>query len=380
MRLNADFTKRVVIRPEDYDWVASPASGVDRMMLDRIGDEVARATTIVRFAPNSAFDAHTHGGGEEYLVLDGVFSDEAGDYPVGTYVRNPIGTAHRPHIGPEGATILVKLHQFDAHGYRADGRGHAVRAVRRIGHAGCRDAAASRRAGETVELQRWRAGASMPAARHEGGTGSLRAGRHLGRRTRTLSGGYVGAKPAGILARSGHSPEGCLLYVKTGHLAAERSGGLRLSRRSGGSAMKITVIGASRGIGRKVVDYALERGHHGPRRGAQCRGMDIDADGFEAFPGDATDPELLARAVGGADAVMSDPRRTARHPRLQPTTLFSTVTQALIPAMQDAGVRRLLVVTGFGAGDSYAKLSTPEKITMKLFLGRAYADKACRRT
>jgi anti-sigma factor ChrR (cupin superfamily) len=81
MRLNADFTKRVVIRPEDYDWVASAASGVDRMMLDRIGDEVARATTIVRFAPNSAFDAHTHGGGEEYLVLDGVFSDEAGDYP-----------------------------------------------------------------------------------------------------------------------------------------------------------------------------------------------------------------------------------------------------------------------------------------------------------
>jgi anti-sigma factor ChrR (cupin superfamily) len=45
-------------------------------------------------------------------VLEGVFSDEAGDYPAGTYVRNPIGTAHRPHIGPEGATILVKLHQF----------------------------------------------------------------------------------------------------------------------------------------------------------------------------------------------------------------------------------------------------------------------------
>jgi hypothetical protein len=200
MRLNADFTKRVVIRPEDYDWVASPASGVDRMMLDRIGDEVARATTIVRFAPDSAFDAHTHGGGEEYLVLDGVFSDEAGDYPVGTYVRNPIGTAHRPHIGPEGATILVKLHQF-AHRYRADGRGHATGPVRRIGHA--------RNGGslplhavpaETVELQRWRAGASMPAARHEGGTGSLRAGRHLGRRTRTLSGGYVGAQPAGIRA------------------------------------------------------------------------------------------------------------------------------------------------------------------------------------
>ncbi|MEM6311124.1 MAG: cupin domain-containing protein, partial [Pseudomonadota bacterium] len=113
MRLNADFSKRVVVRPEDYNWVNSPASGVDRMMLDRIGDEVARATTIVRFAPNSSFDAHSHGGGEEFLVLEGVFSDEHADYPSGTYVRNPIGTSHTPHIGPEGATILVKLHQFD---------------------------------------------------------------------------------------------------------------------------------------------------------------------------------------------------------------------------------------------------------------------------
>ena len=112
MKLNADFSKRVVIRPEEYDWVDSPASGVKRMMLDRIGDEVARATTIVRFAPNSTFDPHTHGGGEEFLVLEGVFSDEHADHPVGSYVRNPIGTAHRPHIGPEGCTILVKLCQF----------------------------------------------------------------------------------------------------------------------------------------------------------------------------------------------------------------------------------------------------------------------------
>lgn len=113
MKLRADFSKREVVRPNDYVWKASPASGVERMMLDRIGDEVARATTIVRFAPNSQFDSHTHGGGEEYLVLEGVFSDEHGDYPAGTYVRNPIGTKHRPHIGPEGAKILVKLWQFD---------------------------------------------------------------------------------------------------------------------------------------------------------------------------------------------------------------------------------------------------------------------------
>ena len=91
MRVNADFSQRVVVTPGEYSWVASPASGVDRMMLDRIGDEVARATTIVRFRPNSQFEAHTHGGGEEFLVLEGVFSDEHADYPAGTYVRNPIG-------------------------------------------------------------------------------------------------------------------------------------------------------------------------------------------------------------------------------------------------------------------------------------------------
>src|ERR1700761_7282276 len=81
-------------------------------MLDRIGDEVARATSIVRYAPQSRFSAHTHGGGEEFLVLDGVFQDEHGDYPTGTYVRNPPTSRHTP--GSEsGCTLFVKLWQFD---------------------------------------------------------------------------------------------------------------------------------------------------------------------------------------------------------------------------------------------------------------------------
>lgn len=81
-------------------------------MLDRIGEEVARATSIVRYAPGSAFSAHTHTGGEEFLVLDGVFQDEHGDYPAGTYVRNPPTTQHTPSSAP-GCTIFVKLWQFD---------------------------------------------------------------------------------------------------------------------------------------------------------------------------------------------------------------------------------------------------------------------------
>ena len=86
-------------------------AGVDRRMLDRIGEEVARATSIVRYAEGSSFSEHTHSGGEEFIVLDGVFQDEHGDYPAGTYVRNPIGTHHVPRSGP-GCTIFVKLWQF----------------------------------------------------------------------------------------------------------------------------------------------------------------------------------------------------------------------------------------------------------------------------
>ena len=83
------------------------------MMFDRIGDEVARATSLVRFPPNSTFPPHVHGGGEEFFVLEGAFGDEHRMYPAGTYVRNPIGTSHSPRVGDEGCLIFVKLHQFD---------------------------------------------------------------------------------------------------------------------------------------------------------------------------------------------------------------------------------------------------------------------------
>ncbi|WP_296426836.1 cupin domain-containing protein [Yoonia sp.] len=112
MELNADFTKRALIHSDDLPWQASPIPGVDRRMLDRIGDEVARATSIVRYAPGSQFSAHTHTGGEEFIVLSGVFQDEHGDYPAGTYVRNPPTSAHTPGAAA-GCVIFVKLWQFD---------------------------------------------------------------------------------------------------------------------------------------------------------------------------------------------------------------------------------------------------------------------------
>jgi len=112
VNLNADFSQRAAMHGSELDWQPSPMPGVHRRMLDRIGDEVARATSIVHYAPGSHFSAHTHGGGEEFLVLDGVFQDEQGDFPAGSYVRNPPQSSHTPASGP-GCTILVKLWQFD---------------------------------------------------------------------------------------------------------------------------------------------------------------------------------------------------------------------------------------------------------------------------
>lgn len=114
MQLHADINEMAWYRgieSGDRGWVPSPLPGVERLMLDRDGDEVAVATSLVRYAPNSTFSAHSHALGEEYLVLEGEFGDEHGRYPVGTYVRNPAGTGHTPFVEP-GCVIWVKLRQF----------------------------------------------------------------------------------------------------------------------------------------------------------------------------------------------------------------------------------------------------------------------------
>jgi anti-sigma factor ChrR (cupin superfamily) len=112
MKINANFEERVLIHSLELEWITSPMAGVDRRPLDRVGDEVARATSIVRYAPGSSFSSHIHTGGEEFLVIEGVFQDEHGDYPPGSYLRNPPKSSHTPGSA-EGCVILVKLWQFD---------------------------------------------------------------------------------------------------------------------------------------------------------------------------------------------------------------------------------------------------------------------------
>ena len=111
MLINADFSQRAALAFEDYHWVDSPQQGVERVMLDRVGAEKARATSIVRYAPDSYFPHHLHPGGEEILVLSGTFSADDIDYAAGWYLRNPPTSGHRPY-SREGTVIFVKLWQM----------------------------------------------------------------------------------------------------------------------------------------------------------------------------------------------------------------------------------------------------------------------------
>ena len=113
MLINADFSCRAALAAEHYQWVQSPQNGVERVMLDRIGAEKARATSIVRYAPDSQFPHHLHPGGEEILVLFGTFSADNRHYPAGWYLRNPPTSGHQPY-SHEGAVIFVKLWQMTA--------------------------------------------------------------------------------------------------------------------------------------------------------------------------------------------------------------------------------------------------------------------------
>jgi len=220
MNLNSDFNARAVVHAAQLDWTPSPIPGVDRRMLDRIGDEVARATSVVRYAPHSRFSAHTHGGGEEFLVLDGVFQDEHGDYPTGTYVRNPPTSRHIPGSEP-GCTLFVKLWQFDP-----DDRKPVRIDTARLSLAPAPDCRGAEFAVlyesplELVLLERWEPGINV-AVPLPGGIELL-----------VLDGSFIESGdeftqlswlrlPAGARLIATAGSRGCKLWVKSGHLARE---------------------------------------------------------------------------------------------------------------------------------------------------------------
>lgn len=113
ININQDFQKTVVVNTASMPWLPSPMPGVQRQPLERAAAESGRVTSVVRYAAGSKFTQHSHPHGEEIFVLDGVFSDENGDYPAGSYLRHPPQSAHAP-FSQQGCTLLVKLDQFAA--------------------------------------------------------------------------------------------------------------------------------------------------------------------------------------------------------------------------------------------------------------------------
>ena len=218
MSLNMDFTQRVVIDSESLDWEPSKMLGVERRKLEREAPESGRATTVVRYAPGSHFSPHTHTGGEEFLVLEGVFSDETGDFGTGSYVRNPIGSTHKPH-SDDGCVILVKLDQFDS----KDTKFVRVKTREVPWHPGLVDGLSVMSlhefGTEHVALVKWTPGTQFTRHTHLGGEEIF-----------VLDGVFEderGRYPKGTWIRNPHdsvhtpfSTEGCTIWVKTGHLPA----------------------------------------------------------------------------------------------------------------------------------------------------------------
>lgn len=217
MRINADFSKAAVKLFDEGGWIPSPSGGVERIMLDRIGGEVARATSLVRYAPGSRFPGHVHGGGEEYFVLSGVFSDEKGDYPAGTYVRNPIGTRHVP-FSTGGCVIWVKLWQFqpdDTAQIVVDTQSRAPEAPHLDLHA---------HGTEKVYLQRLAAGAEHTLATNPGGAEVLVLSGAVRLSGETLTRWSWYRSPPGAAVRLAAGAEGAALLIKHGHLRAVADG------------------------------------------------------------------------------------------------------------------------------------------------------------
>jgi len=213
--LNMDFNERVVIDTGMLPWLPSPMPGVERKPLEREGAESGHATSIVRYAADARFSAHGHPGGEEIFVLDGTFSDEGGEYPAGSYIRNPAGSAHAPY-SRTGCTLFVKLGQF-ADGDTASVRIDTNHAGWLPGQGGLMVMPLHEFEGEHTALVKWPENERFVPHRHFGGEEIL-----------VLSGTFIdehGLYPARTWLRNPHMSlhfpyveEETIILVKVGHL------------------------------------------------------------------------------------------------------------------------------------------------------------------
>ena len=214
--INMDLSQRVVINTNEQDWQQSPMQGVWRKPLAREDMERGHATSIVRYEAGASFSKHNHPLGEEILVLEGMFSDQTGDYHAGTYFRNPEGFIHTP-FSQQGCVVLVKLHQFQSND--SDHITIDTRSTEWLpGNGGLHVMPLHSFATEQVALVKWPAGERFQPHTHFGGEEIF-----------VLNGEFkdeLGSYPAGTWIRSphlsSHNPyvdEDTLIWVKVGHLA-----------------------------------------------------------------------------------------------------------------------------------------------------------------
>ena len=217
--LNDDFTQTAIMRTAEMQWQASPSPSVWRKRLDLTGEtEAGRVTSVVRYDPNSAFPTHPHPDGEEIFVLEGVFSDEHGDYPAGTFILNPEGFRHAP-FSKEGCVIFVKLRQYPGLNRKQMKIDTNVATWQATKFDGVEMLSLYKEDAypEDIHLTRFAAGTSVPEHVHRGGEEifvldgvfSDEAGDHA-------AGSWL-RHPIGS-RHSNWTADGCLIYVKTNHL------------------------------------------------------------------------------------------------------------------------------------------------------------------
>jgi len=197
--------------------MASPEAGVKRRLLDRCGDEVARATSVVRYEPGAVFPQHSHARGEEIFVLEGTFSDETGDYRAGTYIMNPPGSHHTPS-SKEGCILFVKLQHLGSDQVHQEVVDTNTEPWLQ-GMVPGLNVMPLMRQGSGSTLVRWAPQTYFNAHRHFGGEEIF-----------VIKGVFEdehGRYSEGSWIRSPHmslhkpfSREGCTIFVKTGHLLA----------------------------------------------------------------------------------------------------------------------------------------------------------------
>lgn len=216
--LNMDFAQSIVIDTNKLNWQASPKSGVWRKPLSREYKEHGHATSIVKFDPGSVFSPHKHPGGEEILVLDGVFSDHTGDYQRGHYFRNPVGFSHAPFT-QNGCLLLVKLHQFQTgdlqHLHRANTLTQQIAKTKQIVVRSLHQFK-----NETTRIEYWPAGASRPSDPRVGGEEIYVIAGCLVEQNRKLTAGTWLRHPH-LSQPQQSSPVDTVIFRKTGHLPTQ---------------------------------------------------------------------------------------------------------------------------------------------------------------